>query len=310
MNPGIGISEAAGRVLGIDRHGSQDQGDTDGTGTREAFDNYVTYTKEKIAEQEAARRENEAAERQNRIRERIDREAINDEPVSKFTEITGAKTTSDRIGRIVEAAEQRHSREYEAVRNHDITGNLSIGNRTGSHFDRDAAKEVSIDNKTDDIASHLTENSSEPKFIRALNEAQNIMMKRFLNPYSLRVKGMGVETQVRHKGGKKRTYGKIVYSERVTSAIGAVRRLYNCSEYNVLQLVQLRAGLGISIDGKIANIDPDKFELTEDQFWELCRDIAESQRVNGHPLGPVSGTPGASGVRDDTGRFVVVAGTR
>lgn len=293
QNPGVGVSEAAARVLGIDRSVSPQENADDRQSTRDAFDNYVTYTNERIAEQQTERREREDAERKSRIRESIDREAINDEPTHEWTDITGAKSASDRIDRIVEAADERHSREYESVRNRDMT-------------DEGPAPDASID----DIAKYMSENSSEPMFLRALSMAQNMMMKRFLSPYSLRIQGMTVETKIRKDGKKERTYGRIRYSERVTAAIGMVRRVYNCSEYNVLQLVQLRAGLGVGIDGTIANIDPDKFELKEDQFWELCRDIVESQRRNGNPLGPVSGTPGASGVRDDTGRFVVVAGTR
>lgn len=282
-NPGIGIAEAVARVLGIDRT-TQEQGE-DRLSTSDFFKKYIDDTMARSAEAMAARQKAEDAEKKQRIRESIDRETINDEPTHEWTDVTGAKTTSDMIGRIVEASDKRHSREYDSVKNRDETAKLKVG---------------------DDIASYLTENSSEPMFKRALSAAQNIMMKRFLSPYSLRIKGMDVKTKKRGK----HTYAKIVYSERVQAAIGAVRRLYNCSEYNVLQLVQLRAGLGVSIDGLIANVDPDKFELTEDQFWELCRDIAESQARNGNPLGPVSGTPGASGVRDDTGRFVVVAGTR
>jgi hypothetical protein len=293
MNPGIGLAEAAARVLGIDRNVSSREDIDDRQSTRDVFDNYVTYTNERIAEQQKERSEREDAERKSRIRESLDREAINDEPTHEWTDITGAKSASDRIDRIVEAADERHSREYESVRNRDV-------------MDEGSAPDASVD----DIAKYMRENSSEPMFIRAINAAQNMMMKRFLNPYSLRIEGMRVETKERKEHGKKRTYGRIVYSERVTRAIGMVRRVYNCSEYNVLQLVQLRAGLGVGIDGTIANIDPDKFELTEDQFWELCSDIIESQARNGNPLGPVNGIPGASGVRDETGRFVVVAGTR
>ena len=293
-NPGMGISEAASRVLGIDRNAQPDsQQDEERLDTSDFFRQYVEDTTAKSADVMTARRAAEDAERKRRIREGIDREAINDEPTHEWTDVTGAKSTKDMIGRIVEAAETRHSREYEYVRNREVTDNGPGANAS-----------------TDDIARYMSENSSEPMFKRALSEAQNLMMKRFLNPYSLRIKGMEVKTKKRKENGKTKTYAKIVYSERVNQAIGLVRRVYNCSEYNVLQLVQLRAGLGVGIDGTIANIDPDKFELTEDQFWELCRDIVESQARNGNPLGPVRGTPGASGVRDDTGRFVVVAGTR
>lgn len=301
QNPGTGISEAAGRVLGIDRNAQPQESDTQDNDqedearvdTSDVFQQWADYTKARATEAIGARKRADDAELRQRIRNSIDREAINDEPTHEWTDVTGSKSTKDMIGKIVDAAEARHSREYESVRNREVTG-----------------EGPGIDASVDDISRYMSENSSEPMFKRALSEAQNLMMKRFLNPYSLRIKGMEVETKERKKGGKTKKYAKIVYSERVKEAIGLVRRVYNCSEYNVLQLVQLRAGLGVGIDGTIAHVDPDKFELTEDQFWELCRDIAESQARNGNPLGPVSGTPGASGVRDDTGRFVVVAGTR
>ena len=253
--------------------------------TRDVFDNYVSYTRERIREGQAERDEQRAREREERIQRRIDREASNDEPTSAWTDVTGAKTERQMVDRIIEDASSRHRAEYESVRNRDADVDLPKGS-------------------TAEQIADAMDSQDEPSFMRSLKAAQNAMMRRFLNPYSLRIEGMGVET--RQRDGK--TEARIAYSERVNQAIGMVRRLYNCSEYNVLQLVQLRAGIGVGIDGTIANVDPDEFQLTEDQFWQICRDIARSQADNGNPLGPVRGTPG--GVRDDTGRFVVVAGTR
>ena len=151
---------------------------------------------------------------------------------------------------------------------------------------------------------------SESFLRRKLRRAQNMMIQRFLNPSLVRIRGEYVETKKFVENGKEKTYGRLRYSDAVETAIGSVRRVYNCSIYNVMQLIQLRAGLGVSSSGKIANIDPNEFMLTEDQVIELCRDIVTSQRENGNPLGPVTGKPGGNGVRDDTGRFVVVAKTR
>lgn len=257
--------------------------------TRDAFNDYVARTNEQIGELAAARQQQQARLRQERIQNRIDREARNDEPTTRWTNVTGARTDEQMIDRIIDDAFTRHEREYERARNSDA--NVKVSPKATSR----------------EIADAIDRND-EPAFMRALSTAQNLMMKRFLNPYSLRVAGMTVQTRKRSVDGKERVEARIAYSERIREAIGSVRKVYNCSEYNVLQLVQLRAGLGVSIDGTIANIDPDDFQLTDDQFYQLCRDIVRSQDVNGNPLGPVQGTPG--GVRDDTGRFVVVAGTR
>ena len=145
---------------------------------------------------------------------------------------------------------------------------------------------------------------------RKLRNARNKMLQRFLNPSLVHIRGEYIETRTFVENGQERTYGRLRYSDAVETAIGSVRRKYNCSIHNVMQLVQLRAGLGVDSKGTIANVDPNEFMLTEDQMIELCRDIVVSQDVNGNPLGPVTGRPGGNGVRDDTGRFVVVAKTR
>lgn len=145
---------------------------------------------------------------------------------------------------------------------------------------------------------------------RKLRNARNKMLQRFLNPSLVHIRGEYIETKTFVENGQERTYGRLRYSDAVETAIGSVRRKYNCSIHNVMQLIQLRAGLGIDSKGTIANVDPNEFMLNEDQVIELCRDIVASQDANGHPLGPVTGRPGGNGVRDDTGRFVVVAKTR
>lgn len=151
---------------------------------------------------------------------------------------------------------------------------------------------------------------SESFIRRKLRNAQNKIIERFLNPSLVHIRGEYIEAKTFVDNGQERTYGRLRYSDMVETAIGSVRRTYNCSIHNVMQLIQLRAGLGVDSNGKIANIDPNEFMLTEDQVVELCRDIVTSQRQNGNPLGPVTGKPGGNGVRDDTGRFVVVAKTR
>lgn len=210
-----------------------------------------------------------------------------------FQDITGLSGERARKNRIVNNETERQQLNYEAARNEEGSSDIN--------FDAQDRGYAGLDFEADESESHL---------LRRLQFIQNKMIQRFLNPALLRIEGEYIETETRKVNGKNRTYGRLRYSNRVEGAIGSVRRMYNCSIYNVMQLVQLRAGLGISVDGKIANVDPNEFKLTEDQFVELCRDICESQKQNGHPLGSVTGKPGANGVRDDTGRYVVVAKTR
>lgn len=153
-------------------------------------------------------------------------------------------------------------------------------------------------------------NESESSFMERVRKNANRMIRRFMNPSLVHIEGERLETHTEESNGRTRKFVRRTYSERVKDMIDSVQDLYDCSISDVLRLLQLRAGLGVGSDGTIAGIDPNEFRLTEDQAVELLRDIVESQRVNGHPLGPVDGMPAGNGVRDDTGRFVVVAGTR
>lgn len=208
-------------------------------------------------------------------------------------DLTGYNGEEAQQRKLTEYSRQRHSLEYEAVR--------SSSDRPGDIADMADGDYGEFDYDADESESH---------FLKRLEKAGDLMKERFLNPFLLRIESEHVVTSQERVKGKVRTYGHRSYSQRVINAIGDIRRLYDCSIFDVFQLVQLRAGLGVGIDGTIANIDPDKFQLTDDQFIELCHDIRESQRLNGHPLGAVNGVPGANGVRDDTGKFVVVAKTR
>lgn len=151
---------------------------------------------------------------------------------------------------------------------------------------------------------------SESKLRKKLSMAMMMIYQRFVNPSLVRIESEWVETRTHVENGRTKTYAKLRYSDRVEGALNAVKDLFGCSMYNVMQLIQLRAGLGVSSHGTIGNVDPNDFKLTDDQVVELCRDIIDSQDLNGNPLGPVQGIPGGNHVRDDTGRFVVVAKTR
>lgn len=148
----------------------------------------------------------------------------------------------------------------------------------------------------------------DPLFMRKMAQARDAMVERFMNPWLLDVMGSWVQLKTVGEGKNAITYARLRYPERVEAWIGRISRLYDCTHYNVMQLVQLRAGLGVDINGKIAGIDPNDFKLTEDQFVELCKDIERSQKEYGHPLGLVKAIP--MGVRDDSGNFVIVAKTR
>lgn len=191
-------------------------------------------------------------------------------------------------------------------RGYDVTGRKredweKIVNRAESKRTRDAYREAKIG---------FDPNEGESSFMEKVRRNANRMIRRFYNPSLVHIDGERLESHTEEVNGRTRTFAKRVYTERVQHMIDAVRDIYDCSVSDVLRLLQLRAGLGIGSDGTIAGVNPNEFRLTEDQAVELLRDIVESQRVNGHPLGPVNGMPAGNNVRDDTGRFVIVAGTR
>lgn len=247
--------------------------------------------------------EREAYEREQRAEDvgagnvdSIPGENNQDTPWEIGSDITGIRDSSDRekIRKILEDENKRQSLSYEAIEEkEDSTGNFE-DQRNGIF----------------PTVEGLTGMEDESTIVKTLMQARNKMYQRWLNPALLRVESEHVVERTEGSGKNARTYGTIGYSDRVEKAIGSVRNLYNCSIYNVMQLVQLRGGIGVDSKGTIAKVDPNEFRLTDDQFVELCRDIVTSQQKNGNPLGPVEGTPGGSGVRDDTGRYVVVAKTR
>ena len=226
--------------------------------------------------------------------ERDYQERIREQDVAwdDWTRLNGRQSTF--IDQILNRQFKRFKKYYKSIKEEGIKGEVTDFDT----YDRDNF-DYSFDQYED-------ENWVKKK----LRKARNNMLRRFLNPAALRIEGMYVETKKEYdrKSKKKVTLGRIRYSKRVEHTINIVRRTYDCSIYNVMQLVQLRGGIGVDINGTIAKVDPNEFKLTEDQFIELCHDIVESQRIYGHPMGIVQGKPG--GVRDDTGKFVVVAKTR
>ena len=166
--------------------------------------------------------------------------------------------------------------------------------------------------ETKESRGDISFDAAEPEttFLSKLRKARNQMRMRYFNPSLVHIDGEKLESYTQKIDGKEHTYVRRVYSERIQYAINEIQNIYDCSISDVMRLIQLRAGLGIDVNGTIATVDPNEFKLTEDQAYELMRDIRDSQRKNGHPLGPVDGKPGGSGVRDDTGKFVVVGGTR
>lgn len=141
--------------------------------------------------------------------------------------------------------------------------------------------------------------------------ARDLIKRMLLNPLRLRIEGEHVVTKTEKVKGKKVLKGHVAYREAMNKAIRNIKNLYgDCGTRDVLELIILRAGLGVDINGKIGGVDANKFRLSEKQFIELAADIEASQFKYGHPFGLVQGTPSGSGVRDDSGKFVVVAGTR
>lgn len=247
--------------------------------TSEAYRNYVNSTNQMLEEEAQA---NGIHTENREYIEQVTGEAppLYDEDVlwNEGYDVTDKK--HKKWSKVVEKAEARRTRDdYLGVR--ESRGDIS--------FDAD---------------------EQETTFLTKLRKARNMIRMRWMNPSLVHIEGERFETHTETVNGKERTYARRVYSERIRYAINEIQNLYDCSISDVMRLIQLRAGLGVDINGTIASVDPNKFKLTEDQAYELMRDIRESQKKNGHPLGPVDGMPGGSGVRDDTGKFVVVAGTR
>ena len=141
--------------------------------------------------------------------------------------------------------------------------------------------------------------------------ARDLIKRMLLNPLRLRIEGEHVVTETEKVKGKKVLKGHVAYTTTLNQAIKNIKNLYgDCSTRDVLELIILRAGLGVDINGKIGGVDADKFRLSKKQFVELAADIEASQFEYGHPFGLVEGTPRIDGIRDESGKFVVVAGTR
>lgn len=148
---------------------------------------------------------------------------------------------------------------------------------------------------------------NDSKFLRKMREIRNLMIRRFMNPWVLKIEGEKVEKTVVEGV----TYAKLTWEDpRVEECLNKIANLYDCTWFNVLQLIQLRAGLGIGFSGQIAKTDPDKFTMSVDHLVEFTDDIAISQKKYGHPLALVEGPPLWNNIRDDSGRFIVMAGTR
>lgn len=219
-----------------------------------------------------------------------------DAPYNEWTDVTNFKGSDSEVyDMLMESASHINDAAYETMRERE-------GNTEGTGVDDQARGLGGID---------FNPSKGESYHKRILMQVRNAMLNRFLNPALLRIDGKKVEfRETVDKRGSKHREARLTYDDEVIKEIGKVRQLYDCTFHNVLQLVMLRGGIGIDAKGLIAGVDPNKFELTKDQFIELCEDICSSQEANGHPLGPVAGKPGNRGVRDDSGKYVVVAGTR
>lgn len=247
---------------------------------------------QRLHEQEELDQEKEA----QRIADSVPGISNQDTPWTIGSEISGVTGKNAQVRKIISDEKRRQSQIYDELKE-------SEGSSKGNFKDQ-------MDGKFLDPIDFMNSEDGESKFLSELRKMRNAMLQRFLNPASLRIESEYVETRKERVNGKTRTYGTLRYSDKVEEAIGAVQNLYNCSKYNVMQLVQLRGGIGIDRNGKIAKVDPNGFRLTDNQFIELCRDIIKAQVTKGNPFAEVRGKPGGSGVRDETGRYVVVAGTR
>ena len=241
---------------------------------------YLEERRDDEIERDAIRRENNPG----------DNYADNSESWTINQNLEGAKTNKERLERIRQYDTQRTQPLYDEVA--EIPQSME-----GRGFDKQTQE-------------HHPWMETEDKIRNKFAKARNEILRRLINPSLLRIQSEHVETVKEGKGKNAITKGRIRYSEEVEHAIQNIVNLYDCSIRDVMQLVQLRAGLGVDLKGKIGGKKANKFKLSDAQFIELCHDIERSQQRYGHPMAIVEGTPGENGVRDDSGKFVVVANTR
>lgn len=149
---------------------------------------------------------------------------------------------------------------------------------------------------------------------RRIHDIENTTIERFFNPSLLHIEGefINVEKQ-RTDAGNTVAYAFRDYRiKKVSDAIAKLRSTYGgCSTAAIIQLVMLRAGLGIDVRGKLVHTDPKEYEMTADQFFELCRDIQTSQERFGHPFGLIEDANYVPGVRsEDSPAFVLIGKTK
>lgn len=221
----------------------------------------------------------------------INGEFEGDEVFDEFHDVGKAKTQREMLDALIEQENERTKRSFKYTRevNED---DLPKGEGSGKRLE------------------HHPWQEAEDKILRKFAKARDEIKRRLINPTMLRIESQHVEVEFERHGDEVIRKGRIRYSTPVEHAIDNIRVLYNCSQRDVLSLVQIRAGLGVDIKGKIGKKKPGKFMLTDAQFIELCHDIERSQLQYGHPMAVVDGVPNGNGVRDDSGKFVVVAGTR
>lgn len=225
---------------------------------------------------------------------RLDSEAWNlDQPF----DLSGSDINNEQkqIADLIEKGDKRDEVIIESMRESENPDDDSL-------FEDEENKVVSEHYDWDEVRSKVNDKHA---------IARDLIKRMLLNPLRLRIEGEHVVTKTEKVKGKKVLKGHVAYTEAMNKAIRNIKNLYgDCGTRDVLELIILRAGLGVDINGKIGGVNADKFRLSERQFIELAADIEASQLKYGHPFGLVQGTPSGSGVRDDSGKFVVVAGTR
>lgn len=268
---------------------------------------YAAERAQEAAERERLQAEAQAAESETdeQVTEEADDEVMTGRIPSRLDMLLGDEVTEEyldlgKAGTKSEEAQLRQLQKYQVQKSAPLYKEVadSLTSMRGQGLDKEALKE------------DRPWNQPEWKIKQALSKAGDILKLRLINPSLLAIEGQHVETVKSKSGRKTITRGRIRYSEAVEEQIKMIKDIYGCSTRTVLSLIMLRAGLGVDIKGTIGGKNPTKFKLSEAQFIELANDIETSQRLYGHPMALVHGVSKANGVRDNSGRFVVVSGTR
>lgn len=115
--------------------------------------------------------------------------------------------------------------------------------------------------------------------------AQLFMIRLYLNPYELKIQGdrLVSMSELFPESGRSDSYVK-VHDEAVQEALVMVMQKFDISEAQAIQMVILRASLGIDQKLQIGKVDYRDFELSQTAVISMCEEIIASTNRYNNPL--------------------------